>query len=83
MGALFKVGIVFFLTYHSVIFLGFGVDTALSLALILSFSSTIVIVKVLEQNQMISRKETPLLLGMLIAEDLFAILALVFYGVSQ
>lgn len=77
-GALFKVGIVFFLTYHSVIFLGFGIDTALFLSLILSFSSTIVIVKVLEQNQMIGRKETPLLLGMLIAEDLFAILALSF-----
>jgi len=77
-GAIFKVGIVFFLTYHSVTFLGFSVDTSLFLALILSFSSTIVIVKVLEQNQMIGRKETPLLLGMLIAEDLFAILALSF-----
>ena len=31
-GALFKIGIVFFLTYHSVIFLGFSVDTALFLS---------------------------------------------------
>lgn len=77
-GALFKIGIVFFLTYQSVVMIGLGVDTALFLALILSFSSTIVIVKVLEQHHMISRKETPLLLGMLIAEDLFAVLALSF-----
>lgn len=77
-GALFKIGIVFFLTYHSMIWFGVHVDTALFLALILSFSSTIVIVKVLEQQQMIQRKETPLLLGMLIAEDLLAILALSF-----
>lgn len=76
--ALFKIGIVFFLSYHSTIWYGFGVETALFLALILSFSSTIVIVKVLEQHHMISRKETPLLLGMLIAEDLFAIVALSF-----
>lgn len=77
-GALFKIGIIFFLTYHSTIWFGISVDTSLFLALILSFSSTIVIVKVLEQQQMIQRKETPLLLGMLIAEDLLAILALSF-----
>ncbi|MFH1257628.1 MAG: cation:proton antiporter, partial [Candidatus Micrarchaeota archaeon] len=85
--ALFKLGIVFLLSYElgSIfgIFSELGSLGPLYLGAILSITSTAIVVRILEQKEMINRKEVPILVAMLIVEDLFAIFALtVFSGTN-
>ncbi len=75
-----KVGIAFFLGFHGAVLLGFDTTVGIFIGFILSFSSTVIIVKVLEQKAMYNRKETPLLLTILIFEDVFAVIALIFFS---
>ena len=77
---LMKFAIVLFLGYETTLLLGFSTKVALFVGVILSFSSTIVVVKVLEQKEMFSRKEVPLLIAVLIIEDIIAVLALTFFS---
>src|SRR3989338_7322180 len=81
---LLKFAIVLFFGYETTLLLGFSVNVALFVGVILSFSSTVVVVKVLEQKDMFSRKEVPLLVAVLIIEDILAVLTLTFFsGVSN
>lgn len=75
-----KFAIVLFLGYQTTLLLGFSTKIALFVGVILSFSSTIVVVKVLEQKEMFSRKEVPLLIAVLIIEDILAVFALTFFS---
>lgn len=75
-----KFAIVLFFGYETTLLLGFSSKIALFVGVILSFSSTIVVVKVLEQKDMFSRKEVPLLIAVLIIEDILAVLALTFFS---
>lgn len=77
---LLKFAIVLFFGYEVTLLLGFSTKIALFVGVILSFSSTVVVVKVLEQKQMFSRKEVPLLVAVLIIEDVIAVLALTFFS---
>jgi len=77
---LLKFAIVLFFGYETALLLGFGAKVALFTGVILSFSSTIVVVKVLEQKEMFSRKEVPLLIAVLIIEDIIAVIALTFFS---
>ncbi|MFH1408698.1 MAG: cation:proton antiporter [Nanoarchaeota archaeon] len=77
---LVKVGIVIFLTFQISLLLGFDIATSLILGVILSFSSTVVIIKVLEQKAMIHRKEIPLLVAALIVEDIIVVFLLAFFS---
>lgn len=77
---LLKFAIVLFFGYEITLLLGFGAKVALFIGVILSFSSTVVIVKVLEQKEMFSRKEVPLLVAVLIIEDVLAVLTLTFFS---
>ncbi len=77
---LLKFAIVLFFGYEATLLLGFSTKVALFAGVILSFSSTIVVVKVLEQKEMFSRKEVPLLVAVLIIEDIIAVLALTFFS---
>src|SRR3989338_36989 len=77
---LLKFAIVLFFGYETTLLLGFGVKVALFVGVILSFSSTVVVVKVLEQKEMFSRKEVPLLIAVLIIEDIIAVLILTFFS---
>ncbi len=77
---LLKFAIVLFFGYETTLLLGFSTKVALFVGVILSFSSTIVIVKILEQKEMFSRKEVPLLVAVLIIEDIIAVLALTFFS---
>ena len=77
---LLKFAIVLFFGYEATMLLGFSSKVALFVGVILSFSSTIVVVKVLEQKEMFSRKEVPLLVAVLIIEDILAVLALTFFS---
>ncbi len=85
--AFFKLGIVFLLSFWFATLIGplaeFGPMMPLYLATILSITSTALVVRVLEQKEMINRKEVPILVAALIVEDLFAIFALtVFSGLN-
>jgi len=77
---LLKVAIVLFFGYETTLLLGFSTKVALFIGVILSFSSTVVVVKVLEQKEMFHRKEVPLLIAILIIEDIIAVLALTFFS---
>ncbi len=77
---LLKFAIVLFFGYQTTLLLGFSSKVALFVGVILSFSSTIVVVKILEQKEMFSRKEGPLLVAVLIVEDIIAVFALTFFS---
>ena len=77
---LLKFAIVLFFGYETTLLLGFSAKVALFIGVILSFSSTVVVVKVLEQKEMFSRKEVPLLIAVLIIEDIIAVFALTFFS---
>lgn len=77
---LLKFAIVLFFGYEVTLLLGFGSKVALFVGVILSFSSTVVVVKVLEQKEMFSRREVPLLIAVLIIEDIIAVFALTFFS---
>lgn len=75
-----KFAIVLFFGYEVTLLLGFSSKVALFVGVILSFSSTVVVVKVLEQKEMFSRREVPLLIAVLIIEDILAVFALTFFS---
>ena len=77
---LLKFAIVLFFGYETTLLLGFSAKVALFVGVVLSFSSTVVVVKVLEQKEMFSRKEVPLLIAVLIIEDIIAVLILTFFS---
>lgn len=77
---LLKFAIVLFFGYETALLLGFSVKVALFVGVILSFSSTVVVVKVLEQKEMFNRKEVPLLIAVLVIEDIIAVIALTFFS---
>ena len=77
---LLKFAIVLFFGYETTLLLGFSSKVALFAGVILSFSSTIVVVKLLEQKEMFTRKEVPLLIAILLIEDVIAVFALTFFS---
>jgi CPA2 family monovalent cation:H+ antiporter-2 len=74
-GAL-KIGIIFFMTYMFFILLGMKPAVAVLFGVILSISSTVVIIKILEAKGLCQREEIPLLLGVLLIEDIFSVFVL-------
>lgn len=81
--ALFKVGIMFFFGFLTIILLGFDTVTAAFVGVIFSFSSTMIITNILKQKELIKRKEVPLLIAVLVLEDIFGIVALTFFGTAN
>lgn len=73
--SLLKIGIIFFFSYHVFSFWMSPAAAAL-LGIILSFSSTIIIIKILEARNLMVRKEIPTLIAILIVEDLIAVILL-------
>ncbi len=73
-----KIGIVFFLSYQAGILFGLEPLVAMITGFLISVSSTVVIVKVLEAKKLYRREEMPLLIGMLLIEDIFAVVLLAF-----
>jgi monovalent cation:H+ antiporter-2, CPA2 family len=78
-----KIGMSFFITYEAVVFIGLSQQIALVLGVMLSVSSTVVIVKVLESKGLYERQEMPLLIGVLLMEDIFAVIVLTSLGSMQ
>ncbi|NYZ78301.1 cation:proton antiporter [Candidatus Micrarchaeota archaeon] len=80
MTAITKMAIIFFSAYVATRFLGFDYLTALYLAVILAITSTALMIKILQQKNLASRSEVPLLVATLIIEDVFAVFALTFFS---
>lgn len=80
---LLKVGIVFFLGFLVTVLLGYSVGVGIFIGVIISFSSTVVILKVLQEKQMIERNEIPFLVAVLIIEDIIAVAFLTFFYALQ
>lgn len=81
--AVLKTGIAFFIGYQTASLFGYEPIVGIFSGAVLSFSSTVVIVKVLEQKAMYNRQETPLLLTVLVIEDVLAVIALIFFSSLQ
>ncbi|HLG24151.1 MAG TPA: cation:proton antiporter [Candidatus Nanoarchaeia archaeon] len=78
--AIFKLGLVFILSYYTSIFFGIDFILALYIAVILSITSTVIFMKILEQKGMAKRGEIPLLIAVLIIEDIYGVFALTFFS---
>jgi len=63
--------------------LGLSVVAALFMGVILAFGSTVVIVKVLENKGFLDRQEVPLLIAVLIIEDIIAVMIITFFSGVQ
>lgn len=67
--------------YLIIIALGFASMEALFLALALGFSSTIVVLKLLEEKKEISSLHAQIIIGLMLTQDFIALLFLIFFGV--
>ncbi|MCX6772494.1 MAG: cation:proton antiporter [Candidatus Micrarchaeota archaeon] len=68
-----KIGIVYLAAYAALAAFGFPNQTAALVAIALSFSSTPIIIKLLEVGGKIRRPEVPFIISILIIEDLLAV----------
>lgn len=74
---IFKIGITIFLIYEVSLLIGLSQKVAIALGIISSLSSTVAIVKILQSKGLYKeRHEVPLLIGILIIEDIFAVFIL-------
>lgn len=80
--AFFKMGIMFFLGYFLMAVIGMDPVTAVFIAVIVSFSSTMISMNILKQRGLMKRKEIPLLLTILIMEDIVGVLILNFFSAA-
>ena len=70
-----------FMTMHEVaILLNFDPLSALLIASMFSFSSTAIMIKILEHKGLVQRQEVPILVTMLIIEDIVAIFMITFFS---
>jgi len=75
-----KSAVVVFVGFNVGLLLGLGVQTSLFIGIIIAFSSTVVIVKVLQDKDLMNRQEVPLIIAVLIIEDILAVLILTFFS---
>jgi len=71
--ALLKIGIVYFAAHFCLAAMGFGTQAAVLIAIALSFSSTPIIIKLLEDSGKIKRPEVGFIVSVLVIEDLLAV----------
>jgi len=71
--AVIKIGIVYLAGYAALSLLGFPAQSSALVALALSFSSTPIILKLLEASGKIRRAEMPFIMSILVIEDLLAV----------
>ena len=75
--AFIKIGVLLFLGFETArTLLGFGTTASLFVGVLLSMSSTPIIVRFLREHDMMDREETPLVIGILIIEDVYAAFSL-------
>ncbi len=78
--AVLKLGVVFLVSYYAALFLGLGPIVSLYAGVILSITSTVIVIKIIDQKGFAKREEISLLIAILIIEDIFAVFALTFFS---
>lgn len=73
LAAAVKIGIVYLAAYASLTLMGFNAQASALVAVALSFSSTPIIIKLLEASGKTRRPEAPFIISILIIEDLLAV----------
>jgi len=76
--AVIELGIVFMVAYEASILLGFSPFAALFIGITLSVTSTALTVKIIQEMGLGTREEVPLLVGVSVIEDVFAVFILAF-----
>jgi CPA2 family monovalent cation:H+ antiporter-2 len=66
--------------HEAAVLLGFNTITSLYIAAIFSMSSTAIMMKILEQKRLVERQEVPMLVAILIIEDVAAVFLLTFFS---
>jgi len=79
-GGLILILVTFIVMYETAVMLGLDAITSLFIAAAFSMSSTAIIMKVLEQKGLVERQEVPILITILIIEDVFAVFMLTFFS---
>ena len=79
-GGLILVIIMFVVMHETAVLLGLDSLTALCVAAVFSFSSTAIMMKILEQKNLIERLEVPTLVAILIIEDIIAVFLITFFS---
>ncbi len=80
LSSLLLVFMTFLLMHEIAILLDFDPISALFIASMFSMSSTAIMIKILEQKKFINRQEVPVLVTMLIIEDIIAVFMLTFFS---
>jgi len=78
--AIIKLGAVFLFSYYVSLLLGLNFITSLYIGVILSITSTVIVIKILDQKGMSNKDELPLLVTILVIEDIYAVFALTFFS---
>ncbi|MFH1917018.1 MAG: cation:proton antiporter [Nanoarchaeota archaeon] len=78
--AVVKLGSIILISLYLALILGLSFITSLYIGVILAVTSTVIMIKVLEQKGIANRKEVPLLITVLIIEDIFSIFVLAFFS---
>lgn len=78
--SIIKLGTVFFVAYSVSLLLGLDALSALFMGVILSITSTAIFLKILQQKDLLRRREVSLLIAVLIIEDIFAVFTLTFFS---
>ncbi|MGV8171361.1 MAG: cation:proton antiporter, partial [Candidatus Woesearchaeota archaeon] len=78
-----NVGVMTFAGFGIGLLMGFSVQASFFLGLILSFGSTVIIAKVLENKGMMNREEVPLIIAVLIIDDIIAVMIVTFLSGMQ
>ncbi|MFH1637968.1 MAG: cation:proton antiporter [Candidatus Woesearchaeota archaeon] len=80
LGGVLQVLITFFLGYWTASYLGFDFTNSLFLGLILSFSSTMVVIKLLSDKEEIDTLHGRIMIGFLLVQDIIVVALLPFLG---
>src|SRR3989344_1307032 len=78
--AAIKIALLFLFGYHVSLLFGLPHLAAIAVGVMLSMTSTVIFLKILEQKGLGSRPEAPLLVAILIIEDIFGVFALTFFS---
>lgn len=79
-GGFILIVIMFAFMHEVAVLLGFDAITSLYVGAIFSFSSTAIMMKIMEQKGLIERTEIPILVAILIIEDIIAVFLLTFFS---
>src|SRR5262249_1987889 len=78
--ATIKIAVVFLVGYHVSLLFGLPHLAGVAMGVMLSMTSTVIFLKILEQKGLSNRPEVPLLVAVLIIEDIFGVFVLTFFS---